>query len=157
MAFLLETLRAQRKTSVHGRRLGIDKDDYLVGPKDLRTQVEDEQTTAATSFSPYGVTRILTTGSTQTGVYTLQAPVVGARKRIFLVSSSTGCQIIRASGSALFYGASVSTAGSTCINLLKAGANVTLEAVSTLAWYIFGHQSSLVSSDSQGFSFTTST
>lgn len=157
MAYLLQTLRAQRQTSVHGRRLGIDKDDFLVGPKSIRHQVEDEQTTAATSFSNYGLTRILTTGSTQTGAYTLQAPVVGASKRIVLMSSSTGCMVVRASGSALFYGCSVSTAGSTVINLLGRGANVSLEAETSLAWRLMNSLSSLVSSDHLNISFTTST
>lgn len=157
MAYLLETLRAQRKTSIHGRRLALDKDDYLVGPADLRTQVEDQQSTAGTSMPPNGITRILTTGSSQCGIYPLAAPVIGARKKIVLMSSSTGCQLVKASGSALFYGCSVSTVGSTVINFLGRGANVTLEAVSSIAWQLMGSLSSLVSSDHLNISFTTST
>lgn len=157
MAMLLETLRSAKKTSVHGRRLGLDKDDFIVGPKAVRHQVEDFQTTAATSMSPFGISRILTSGSTQCGIYPLQAPVVGVQKRITLDSSSTGCQLVKASGGALFYGCSITTVGSTVINFLKAGANVTLEAVSTIAWRIMNAQTSLVSSDALGISFTTST
>lgn len=157
MAYLLETLRSQKKTSIHGRRLGLDKDGYLVGPPDFRTQVTDEQSTAGSSMPPNGVTRILTTGSSQCGIYTLQAPVIGARKRIVLMSSSTGCQLVKASGSALFYGCSVSTIGSTVINFLGRGAEVTLEAVTSAAWQLFGSMSSLVSSDHLNISFTTST
>lgn len=157
MAYSLNTLRGQRKTSIHGRRLGLDANDYIVGPRDLRTLVEDQQSTAGTSMPPSGLTRILTTGSTQCGIYPLEAPVIGARKRIVLMSSSTGCQLVKASGSALFYGCSVSTIGSTVINLLGRGAEVTLEAVTSQAWQMFGSMSSLVSSDHLNISFTTST
>lgn len=157
MAYLIETLRSQMITSVHGRRLGLDKDDYAVGPKDLRRQVEDVQTTEGSSLSPYGLTRVLTSGSSQTAIHTLQAPVIGVQKRIFLQSTSTGCQIIRFSGSATVIGASLTTAGSTCINLLKQGANVTLEAVTSALWLLTGMQSSLVSSDHSFISFSTST
>jgi len=157
MAFSIRQLRDGVLTSIHGRRLGLGADDYLQGPKELRTEVEDITTTAASSFAPYGTTVILTSGSTQLGEYTLQAPVPGTRKRIFLNSTSTGCMLVRASGGALFLGASMSTLGSTVINFLGAGANVILEAVSTSKWLIFGAQSSLVSSDHQRFSFTTST
>lgn len=157
MAYLIETLRSQMITSVHGRRLGLDKDDYLIGPKSLRKQVEDVQTTVATSLSAYGMTRMLTTGSSQCGVHTLQAPVIGVQKRIFLQSTSTGCQIVKFSGGALVIGASLTTAGSTCINLLQQGANVTLEAVSSALWLLTGMQSSLVSSEHSFISFSTST
>lgn len=157
MAYSLTTLAAQRITSIHGRKLGVDQNGYLVGPPGLRTQVEDQQSTAGTSMPPNGVTRILTTGSSQCGIYTLQAPVVGARKRIVLTSSSTGGQMVKASGSALFYGCSVSTIGSTVIQFLGRGAEVTLEAVSSVAWQLFGSMSSLVSSDHLNISFTTST
>ena len=157
MAYSLNTLRSQRITSVHGRRLGMDSGGYLVGPPGVRTAIEDQQSTAGTSMPPYGVTRILTTGSSQCGIYTLEAPVIGVTKRIVLMSSSTGCQLVKASGSALFYGASVSTIGSTVINFLGRGAQVTLHAVSSIAWQMFGSMSSLVSSDHQNISFTTST
>lgn len=158
MAYLLNTIRAARLKSVLGRQLGLTYDDYLVGPKAMVHQVEDVTTTVGTSLSPYGLTRILTSGSSQNGIQTLQAVTrPGTQKRIVLSSSSTGCQMIRASGGMLFYGCSVSTVGSTVLNLLGRGANVTLEAVTTLAWQLMGGLSSLVSSDHQNISFTTST
>lgn len=157
MAYTFQQLARERVRPLHGRNAALDANNFIVGPKGLREPIEDEQTTAATSFANFGMTRILTTGSSQTGVYTLQVPAAGVRKEIVLVSSSTGCMIIRASGGALFYGASVSTAGSTCINLLGKGASVVLRAVSTLAWQMLNSYSSLVSSDHQNYSFTTST
>lgn len=157
MAYLLETLRNQGVRPAHGRNMKLDKDFYVVGPKDIRRQVEDLTTTAASSLAPYGMSRLMASGSSQLSEYTLQAPVPGVQKRIVLHSSSTGCQLVRASGGALFYGCSVSTAGSTVINFLKAGADVTLEAMSSIAWRLMNAFSSLVSSDNRGYSFTTST
>lgn len=157
MAYSLETLRSQRKTSIHGRRLGLDSNGYLVGPPAIREQVEDLTTTAASSLSPYGLSRLMATGSTQTGDYTLQAPVIGVQKKIFLQSTSSGCQLVRLSGSALVMGDSLTTAGSTVINFLKQGANITLNAVSSVLWLVTGGRSSLVSSDGLGYSYTTST
>ena len=157
MAYSLETLRSQKVVSIHGRSLALDKDDYLIGMSGVREFIEDQQSTAGTSMAPSGMTRILTTGSSQCGIYTLMAPVIGATKKIVLMSSSTGCQIVRASGSALFYGCSVSTVGSTVMNFFSRGANVELFAETSVAWRLMSAQSSLVSSDARGFSFTTST
>lgn len=157
MAYSLNTLRSQRITSIHGRRLGLDSNGYLVGPPGSRTQIDDQQSTAGTSMPPNGVTRILTSGSSQNGIYPLEAPVIGVTKRIFLASSSTGGQMVKPSGGALIYGCSVSTIGSTVVTLWGRGANVTLHAVSSLAWYMFGDLSSLVSTDHLNLSFTTST
>ena len=157
MAYTIQQLQKDRVRPMHGRNGALDKDNFIVGPKGMRMAIEDVQTTAATSFANHGLTRILTTGSSQLSEYTLQAPVIGSIKRIVMHSSSTGCQLVRASGSALFYGASVSTAGSTVINFLKAGGDVTLVAMSSVAWRMMGAFTSLVSSDALGISFTTST
>ena len=158
MAYSLRQLRDDATfTSIHGRRLGLDSDGNLVGLTDIRTAVENIQTTETSSLAPYGLTLLLTTGSSQNGSVTLQAPRPGNEKRIFLQSTTTGCQFVKASGSALFYGASVSTVGSTVLNFLGAGANVILRAASSIAWVLMGIQSSLVSSDSSKISFTTST
>ena len=158
MAYLLETIRSQKQTSIHGRKLGLTYDGYLTGPKTLIHQVEDVSTTVASTLSAFGLSRILTSGSSQCSIYTLEAPPrPGVRKEIFLFSSSTGCQLVKASGGALFYGCSVSTIGSTVINLLGRGAHVSLQAATTIAWYLMGSLSSLVSSDHQNISFSTST
>lgn len=157
MAYLIETLRRDGVRPVQGRYGKLDKDYFMVGPKDIRKQIEDVQTTAATSLSNHGLTRILTSGSTQTALYSLQAPVPGVTKKIWLQSTSTGCQLVAASGGAIFMGDSLTTVGSTVINFLKQGANVTLEAATTLLWLVTGGRSSLVSSDGLGYSYSTST
>lgn len=156
MAKLLETLRNSIVTSVHGRRLGIDKDDCLVGPKDMAVQVEDISTTAATSASPYGITNVLTSGSTQTGRYTVQAPIVGVRKTFVLQSTSSGTMQFEFTNATVL-GGSLTTAGSTIISLIRQNAVVNLVGISTALWRIVDIASSLVSSDSRGVLFTSST
>ena len=65
MALSLAQLRAKIQTSIHGRRMGLDNDDCVSGPKGMRQTV-----TAATSASTgtqlpnYG---IITLTSTETG------------------------------------------------------------------------------------------
>lgn len=157
MARLLETIRNTILTSIHGRRVGLDKDDYLVGPKALAEQVEDISTTAATSASPYGITNVLTSGSSQTGRYTLQAPVPGVRKTFALQSTSTGTQQFELSGGAVILGGSLTTAGSTIFSLIRQNAVVNLVGISTAVWRIADIASSLVSSDSRGVLFSSST
>lgn len=131
MAISLEQLRNQIVTSLFGRRFGLDKDEFQVGPKDHRFAIEDYQSTAATSFNNYGHTRILTTGSTQLSNNTLQAPVPGVRKSFSLQSTSTGNQIITATNAAFLSASGSSVA---VINLQGAGAFVDLIAVTTNYW-----------------------
>lgn len=153
MATLLEALRAKIRTSIHGRRIGLDDIDYLVGPKSLREQVEDISTTAATSASPFGVTRVLTSGSSQTGSYTLQAPIPGVRKTLVLNSTSTGGQQFTATN-ATIYSASDGTSKAV-VNLYAPGAAVQLEAVTTDRWVVVG--GSLGTTTTPLVTFTTST
>lgn len=153
MATLLEALRSKIRTSIHGRRLGLDDSDYLVGPKAFREQIEDITTTAATSASPFGVTRVLTSGSSQTGSYTLQAPVPGVTKTLALNSTSTGGQQFTATN-ATIYTASAGTSAAV-VNLYAPGASVQLQAVTTDRWIVVG--GSLGTTTTPLVTFSTST
>lgn len=138
MALSLEQLRNQIITSLFGRRHGIDKDEFVVGPKDMRVAIEDISTTAATSAINYGHTRVLTSGSSQTGVYTLQAPVVGVRKSFSLQSTSTGTMQFTATNAA-FYSASGSSVA--VISLISQGAFIDLIGVTTAFWQVLSGSS----------------
>lgn len=157
MAKLLETFRNSIIDSIKGRKIGLDVAGYLVGVPDVALHVEDFTTTAAASASPYGITNVLTTGSSQLSQYTLQAPVVGVTKFIVLQSTSTGHQQFLLSGGALVLGGSLTTAGSTMFALIRQNANITLVGLTTAIWRVMNQQSSLVSSDGQGILYTTST
>ena len=159
MALLIETLRNAYKTSLYGRRIGLDANDYIVGPPGMRVQVEDITTTAATSASPFGITRVLTSGSSQTGSYTLQAPIVGVTKTLLLNSTSTGGQQFTMTG-ATVYNATAGTS-SAVVNLYAPGASVQLTAVATDRWIVTGGNLAASSGTSASFqqlvTFTTST
>lgn len=133
MALSLESLRNVIKTSLFGRRLGLDNDEFLVGHKDNRVAIEDISTTAATSCINYGHTRFLTSGSSQLSNNTLQAPIPGVRKSFSLQSTSTGNQIITATNAAFLAASGSSVA---VINLQGGGAFVDLIAVTTAYWQI---------------------
>ena len=132
MATLIETLRSAILTSVVGRRMGLDANGFLVGPADIRLQIEDITTTAATSASAYGITRVMTSGSTQTGSYTLQAPIPGVRKTLMLTSTSTGIMVFFPTNATVQ--TSSGLAGSTVFSLRGLGAVMDLLAVSTSLW-----------------------
>lgn len=153
MALSLETLRSAILVSKHGRQLGLDKNGYLIGMPSIREAVEDITTTAATSAIPYGITRVLISGSSQGGRNTLQAPVVGVTKTLVLNSTSTGGQHFTATG-ATIYTASAGTS-SAVVNLYAPGASVVLTAVSTNRWVVTG--GSLGTTTTPLVTFTTST
>ena len=132
MALSLTGLRNLIAYSIAGTRLGVDANDYLVGFTSIRTAVEDITTTAATSALPYGLTRVLTSGSSQNGQYTLQSPVVGVRKTLVLNSSSTGTQQFTLT-SAICWTSSGSSAAAV-ISLRGNGAVVELVGVTTGIW-----------------------
>ncbi len=138
MAQSIDTLRGKILTSIFGRRLGLDDQEFLVGPKDHRGAIEDITSTAATSCVPYGHTRILTSGSSQTGNYTLQAPVPGVRKSFSLQSTSTGAQIVTATNAAFLAASGTSVA---VINLITGGAFVDMIAVTTGYWQLLSGSS----------------
>jgi hypothetical protein len=153
MAISLEQIRNATLTSIHGPRLGIDGKEYLVGVKSVRIAVEDISTTVATSAINYGITRVLTSGSSQGGRNTLQAPVVGVLKTLVLNSTSTGGQQFTAT-SATIYTASAGTT-SAVVNLFAPGASVQLFGVTTDRWVVVG--GSLGTTTTPLVTFTTST
>lgn len=150
MALLNETLRSLILTSIFGRRLGLDSNDYLVGPKDMRNQVEDITSTVPTSVAAWGLTRILTSGSSQGPVqHTLPAPIPGLQKILVLNTTSTGSyQFLSTAAGASILAASDGTTKA-LVNLIGQGGAVTLEALTTAIWAVVG--------SAGGVSYTTST
>lgn len=151
MATLLETLRGQLLTSIFGRRLGIDPNEYLVGPKDIRKQIED-LTTTPTTVAAYGMSLVTATGSSQGPVqHFLPAPVPGVLKHLALGTTSTGShQFLSTANGASIKAASDGTTKSV-INLVGQGGAVTLFGVSTAIWQV------IASVSTGGVTYTTST
>lgn len=152
MAQLLETLRNAVTTPVYGRRLGINRDDTLVFK--AHKQAIEDLTTVATTLSDYGISQVITSGSTQGPTqHFLPAPIPGVDKHIVMNTTSTGSvQFLSTANGAAIRAASD---GSTqrVVNLLGGG-GVTLRGVSTSVWVVAHHYSS---TGAANVSYTTST
>lgn len=83
-----EQLRSMIKTSMFGRRAGMDNDDYEVGEQDTRLPIDNIGTTVQSSLSPNGFS-LLSATAASSALYTLQKPVPGIYKQITQLSSST--------------------------------------------------------------------
>lgn len=142
----LETLRNSIVTSIQGRRLGLDKDDFLVGIRGVRGTVgvvpELETVTSVgstgTTIANYGHTFL---NSSNASTWILPAPpYAGAKKTISSISTSTLDQTLDRSGTSFDI---MSTEGTTMTTILFTGrgAAVELLARSTTRWDVINRQS----------------
>jgi hypothetical protein len=142
MAFSLNSLRQSIATSIFGSRLGLDSNDFVVGPKGHRVQIEDLSTTAVT-VANHGMSRVITSGST------IGLPVVGGFKYLSVTSTSTGSAQFLSSGCSILAASDGTTKA--VVNLLGQGGVVTLFGITTAAWQVISSVST------GGVSYTTST
>lgn len=158
MAQSLETLRSSKIVSIAGRKLGIDKDDFTVGTKDLKLAIEDIQSTVPTTALGYGVTRVLTSGSSQGPVqHFLPAPTPGARKYIAMHTTSTGSQqfLSTANGASILTASDGTTAG--VLNFRGPGGSVQLLGLTTAVWAVIGGMNVGTTNVVANVTYTTST
>lgn len=129
MAISLQTLRNAIITSIHGRRLGLDINECLVGIRGIRRQqVAGTSDTTATALPNNGFVSVVTT--TNDG-WVLTDPYVGAQVTLFTGSSSTGTHSISLNNSVGY--STNGIAGST-VQLVGAGASITLLGLTTAIW-----------------------
>ncbi len=131
MAFSLEKIRSKILTSIHGRRLGIDPDGFLAGPKPLRKQVTNATSdTTGTNLANHGVHTVVTTTN---DVWTLADPVEGVSVKIGTVSTSTGTHAIVPAAATI-----VSTNGvaGSSISMQGVGAYIEMVGISTAQWLV---------------------
>lgn len=130
----LEGIRSRIATSIFGRRLGLDSNDFLVGAKDNVKPIETISSTAASqTLVAYGTSIIsATNASTDSALaMTLAAPIPGVEKYLVQTSSSTaGYAITLASGQFISSG---SSAGVT-LTSLGANQSMSLVGISTAAY-----------------------
>lgn len=122
-------------TSIHGRKLGVDHQGFLVGHPGSRLPYEDS--TAGTTLANYGVSVL--SGSTAT--WTLNAPPArGVTKTIINGSSlSTALMsIVRSSSDSGVTFTGSTGLGGVKIELNNYGSAVDLVAISTSVWAIKG-------------------
>lgn len=135
MSYSVSQIRNERTTPIWGRRLALDRRDFILGPAGIRLAVEDLGT-IGTTVSYNGITRVRTSGSSQGPTqHNLPVPAIGQRKTVVLTSTSTGsAQFLSTPNGA----AIISSLGSTtnAINLVGPGGGFTLLAVSASEWAI---------------------
>ena len=157
MTQLLETLRNNQITHIYGRRLGLDKDEFLTGPKDFK--VATQTLTSGTTSTPipnYGATNITVTtggastassiGTTEVGLsWALDAPAEGVEKLIYLGLTSTGRST---AGGVVEFGTGVTgydssvMSSATGVKMDGTGAWVRLFGMSTAQWMVLGKSTS---------------
>lgn len=138
MSISLTTLRGERNTSIHGRRLALDRNDFITGPKGLREPVfELTSASTAQTLNNHGLTVINVTSAvtTATNAWFLPDPVPGGKVTIrsgirgtTSTDGSTAIAIQRASTN-FYIESSVHTSGVAV--LLAKGNAVTLAGIST--------------------------
>ena len=145
MAISLNTLRSAKQTSIHGRRLALDNNDYIVGPKGLREPVfELTSASTAQTLAGYGLTVINVTSAvtTATNSFFLPNPTPGLRFSVrsgvrgtTSTDGSTAIMLGRPS-TAFYIESSVDTS---CVAVLLAKGNaVDLEGISTGYYNVVG-------------------
>lgn len=128
-------------TSIHGRKLGVDHNNFLVGQSGAREPFES--LTASATMANHGVTVL----SGTTAAFTITAPpAVGVYKEIINASSisTAAMAVVRstASGACVFLpNTSGSTEGATegnvkRLNLINVGAAIGLRAISSAQWSV---------------------
>lgn len=154
----LTQLRGSILTSIHGRRLGFDSNDFLVGQKDALRPIQSltSGSTAlvqTTKITNYGLTQLdVTTGAASTAssigtteaacTWQMDAPVAGVEKILTKVSATGGstmpCIVELSTGVTVT--AIDTTLGTTFtgINLQGVGAFVRLLGLGTTSWLVIG-------------------
>lgn len=152
----LEGLRSQLGTQIYGRRLALapgnaiqSQIEYLVGPRDIRLQVEGVSsagstivsTAVATPLSPYGVSLVGATLASATTGYTLSAPVPGVRKVLFVPTTGYAVVTVTTDSTGVGAGTKLCSTNSVTsteqqITLVGKGAMVELMGLTTGLWAI---------------------
>ena len=131
MALSLETIRDRIRTSIHGRRLGLDGNDQIAGIKGMTRPVTDATSaTTGTALPNYGINSVVTTTDDS---WTLTDPYVGAEVTLMTGSSSTGIHTITCAAATIRSTNGIAGAN---VVLTGMGACVNLVGISTAIWAV---------------------
>lgn len=137
----LANLRNAIITSIHGRRLGFDANDMLVGPKAVRQGVTDATSdTTGTALPNHGIVSVVTTTN---DTWTLTDPVSGCEVLLKTGSTSTGTHTITCDNAVIH---STNGLEGASVLLSNRGAYAKLMGLSTSAWLLSGRASTAVAS-----------
>lgn len=150
MAQSLETLRGKSITNIHGRRLGLDQDETIVGAKAVKQAIVDlTSATTATAVPAYGTAVCRMSGSATTavnGAFLLSNPIPGVAVNIVRANTSQGATAgstavaFQRPSTAFYIQSSIKSTGVAV--LLADGQAVTLLGISTDAYMALVHGSS---------------
>jgi hypothetical protein len=127
----LAGLRDEIQTSKHGRRLGLDNNDFLVGPRGLREGLTSATSdTTGTALPNYGLVSVVTTTD---DTWSLTDPVAGCTVRLFTGSTSTGTHTISCAAATIVSSVSSTFGG---VVLTGGGAGIELSGISTAVWAV---------------------
>ncbi len=132
MAKTLESHRSDIRTSLHGRRLGLTHDDYLVGFKSFSQVVTNATSdTTGTALQCYGLHTVVTTTN---DTWTLTDPArAGLVVRLATNSTSTGTHTVSPAAATI---TSTNGVAGSAIELQGVGAFVELTSISTAQWVV---------------------
>jgi len=131
MAQTLEQTRSLIRTTIHGRRLGLDQDEFLVGVKDVRHVVTDATSdTTGTNVPNHGMVSVITTTD---DTWTLNDPEVGCVVRLATGSTSTGAHTISCAAATILSSVSSTFGG---VVLTGGGAGIELTGLTTAIWTV---------------------
>lgn len=157
MAQSLETLRNSIITSMRGRRVGIDRNDFLIhkGHKKAITDIDTGDT--GTDVKNYGIVQTLCTGSSQTAQWSMEAPEPGVEVTLINGTSSTGTMqfLTTPNGADILISSVGTTVG--VVSLLQGGAAVTLVGLTTARWGVKSIGGLRTTGTVDAVDFTTST
>lgn len=156
MTTSLATLRNNILTSIHGRRMGLDNDQFLQGPKAFRVATQfigsstnSSASSTGTEILNYGITALAVAtqaastgssyGTTEVGgVFALAAPAEGVEKLIYTASQHSTMLISVAFSTGVT--AQQSSAGSTFggLSFNAPGQYARLIGISTSKWQVMG-------------------
>jgi len=141
MALTLEQIRALSITSIHGRRLGLDINEMLTGPKEIRRVVTNATSdTTGTALPNHGIVSVVTTTN---DTWTLTDPLPGVPVRLMTGSTSTGTHTITCAAAKIYSTNGITGSG---VLMSAAGAYCELTGLSTAAWAVTSRASTGVTS-----------
>lgn len=123
--------RSRILTSLYGARLGLDTDNMLVGPPELKLGVTTPGSTA-NAIPAHGVSNLAAAAAS---TITMDAPITGIRKVLFANCTVASSINVLTGVDAIGGGSSLST-GARRIKFQQPGDAVTLIGLSTSLWGI---------------------
>lgn len=121
------------RTSLHGKRVGLDEFNNLYAEKGFREAATTAST--ATTIEAGGVTLL---AATTAAAFTIAAPYLGAMKTLVATSTSTGQAVSTPSTASIFQSTAASTSGGGYIKATFTGVGQVMEllGISSSIWQV---------------------